>query len=108
MRRALDIGPGLRGWEAAHVQLALVERGGRPSATALAQRRGLLIWVSAERLSRAPEALVRSGAGTRLLVVPGALPAGRRAFSVAGCTAYVLGEARRPGAAVSAVAGSIR
>jgi uncharacterized protein (DUF58 family) len=107
MRRALEIGPGLRGWEAAHTHLALVERGGRPSATALAQRRGLLIWVSAERLTRAPDALVHSGAGTRLLVVPGTLAAGRPAFAVAGCTAYLLGAGRRPVAAVAA-AGATR
>lgn len=107
MHRALEVGPGLRGWAAAHAQLALVERGGRPSAAALAQRRGLLIWVSAERLHRAPEALVRSGAGTRILVVPGVLPAGRAAFGVAGCTAYVLGDARRAGVAVAA-AGAFR
>ena len=102
LRRALEIGPGLRGWEAAHTHLALVERGGRPSASALAQRRGLLIWVSAERLTRAPEALVHSGAGTRVLVVPGTLAAGRPAFTVAGCTAYELGEGRRPPAAAAA------
>lgn len=107
MRRGLEIGPALRGWEAAHTQLALVEPGGRPSATMLAQRRGLLIWVTGERLQRPPEALLRSGAGTRVLVLPGEIAAGRPAFIVTGCTGYVLGAARQPGAGVAAATGAL-
>lgn len=107
LRRALEIGPGLRGWEAAHTQLALVDAGGRPSAAALAQRRGLLIWVSAARLTRPPDALVHSGAGMLVLVVPGPPADGRAAFTVAGCSGRILGSGRRP-AAGARVAGAAR
>ena len=103
-RRPLDVGPGLRGWDVALTQLALVERGGGPSASALAQRRGLLIWVSAQRLRAAPQALVRSGAGTQVLVVPGAVAGAAAAFTVAGCTGHVLRDGRRTTAGADALA----
>lgn len=101
MRRGLEVGPSLRGWDAAHTQLALVEPGGRPSASLVAQRRGLLIWVTGERLTHAPQGLVRSGAGTRILVTPGAGGAGRTVFTVSGCTASILGGPRQPRAAAA-------
>ncbi len=107
-RRPLDVGPGLRGWDAALTQLALVQRGGGPSASALAQRRGLLIWVSAQRLTAAPQALVRSAAGTQVLVTPGELPGAAPAFRVAGCSGHVLRDRRRTVAGADALSGAVR
>jgi uncharacterized protein (DUF58 family) len=90
-RRAALLDPPLHGWAQLHVRLALLEGGAAPPAGAFGARRGSLIWVAARRIERAPRGLAHAHAGSRILVVPGRLPTRRAAFSVAGCSGYLLG-----------------
>ncbi len=90
-RRAALLDPPLHGWGQLHVRLALLEGGEAPPAGAIGVRRGPLIWVAARRLDRAPRGLAQAHAVSHVLVVPGRLGCRRAAFSVAGCSGYVLG-----------------
>jgi uncharacterized protein (DUF58 family) len=90
-RRAALLDPPLHGWSQLHVRLALLEGGGAPPPGAIGVRRASLIWVAARRIERAPRGLANANVGRRVLVVPGRLPNRRAAFSVAGCSGYLLG-----------------
>lgn len=99
-RRPVALEPSLAGWPALHARLAMVSEQGAPSLAALAGRRGSVVLVSARRRDRPPAAL--RGGAARVLVVPGALPGRRSAFTVAGCHGYAVGRpARRVSAAVA-------
>ena len=103
-RRPLAIGAGGRGWAAAHARLALAQAGEGPAPQALGGRRRAIVWVAARPLREPPRALARAAGADRVLVVPGAAPARRALFTVAGCTGYRLGRAgadRRPPASVA-------
>jgi uncharacterized protein (DUF58 family) len=90
-RRPTELGETLAGWAHLHARLALVGPAGQPSLASVAQRRGAIIYVSAQARSRLPAALGPSHGSTRVLVVPGRLASRHAAFAVAGCSAYVLG-----------------
>lgn len=96
-RRPVEILPDLRGWPALHVRLALVAETAEPPASSRLQRAGTVFWVTAAAVEgRLPPGLERAAASVRYLVAPGdAVPAGTRAFTVAGCTGFRL---RGPGA----------
>jgi uncharacterized protein (DUF58 family) len=112
-RRATVLDADLGAWNALHARFAVVD-GARSAALALAaagSRRGTVIYVSARIIDRFPAGAVTIARGPRLLVVPGALPGRRPAFSVAGCHGYVLGERTRrarPEATAAASAGGAR
>ena len=91
-RRPVALDQTLAGWPALHARLALVTERAAPALTDLAGRRGGIVLVSARVREHAPAGL-SGGAG--LLVVPGALPARRAAFTVAGCHGYSLGRPAR-------------
>jgi hypothetical protein len=57
----------------------------------VSQRRGAIIFVSAQLRSRLPAALGPSGGAARVLVVPGKLASRHASFAVAGCSGYVVG-----------------
>jgi uncharacterized protein (DUF58 family) len=83
----------LHGWDRLHVRLALLGPGPAPALTTHSGRRGAVIYVAARPLARAPRALAHATAGTRVLVVPGALTGRAAAFTVAGCSGYALDAA---------------
>ena len=102
-RRATIIEHDLLAWPAAHVRLALVDerersggeraaRDGGPSLTVAQNRRGLIVYVAARPVDRAPRGLGRTPGGC-LIVVPDGLPNRRAVLEVAGCRAYVSGRA---------------
>ena len=102
-RRPIDLGETLAGWAPLHARLALVGPAAGPSLASLAQRRGPLVFVSAQMRARLPQALGPAHGAMRVLVVPGVLPSRHAAFSVAGCSGYVqsgpqarAGRAARP------------
>jgi uncharacterized protein (DUF58 family) len=100
-RRATALEADGRGWPAVHARLALVGPG--PAASALgaaAPAAHAVYYVAARRGTRPPHRLVRGGHRRVVLVVPGQLTGRRAAFSVAGCSAYMLVSGAR--AAVSA------
>jgi uncharacterized protein (DUF58 family) len=99
-RRPVPLGPSLAGWPHLHAKLAVVDGRGRPLLASLTGRRGDVVYVSARVRRDAPRVL-QGVAGTKVLVVPGALSGRRAAFAVAGCHGYALGRAR---AAVEAAA----
>jgi uncharacterized protein (DUF58 family) len=99
-RRANIVEPDLLGWPTAHVRLAVIDERGRPAFAAAQNRRGLIVYVAARMVDRAPRALGRTPGGC-LVVVPGALPGRRPVMEVAGCQAYVSG---RSGAAATMAA----
>jgi uncharacterized protein (DUF58 family) len=103
-RRAHFIDADLAAWPSAHVRLALLDDQVGPALTAAQNRRGLVVFVSARPVDRAPRGLGRTPGGS-LLVVPGALPGRRAVLEVAGCSAYVAGRTGGA-AAVAAVGGS--
>ncbi len=103
-RRAAVLEPDLLAWPALHVRLALIDERAGPSLAAAQNRRGLVVYVAARIVDRAPRGLGRTPGGC-LIVVPGAL-AGRRALlEVAGCHAYAAGRHSGP-AAVAALEGA--
>ena len=84
-----------------HVRLALVDRRGcravaRPALVG-PRRADLLRHAAARRRDAARACRRRRRAGSRILVVPGALPGRRALFAVAGCHGYELREARAGG-----------
>jgi hypothetical protein len=97
-RRPTELGETLAGWAHVHARLAVVGASGQPSLASIAQRRGAVIFVSAQLRTRLPAALGPSHGATRVLVVPGHLASRHAAFAVAGCSGYVVG-ARADGGA---------
>jgi uncharacterized protein (DUF58 family) len=91
-RRATVIERDLLGWPSAHIRLAMVDDHGGPALAATQNRRGLVVYVAARPLERAPRALGRTPGGC-LMVVPGAVAGRRAVLEVAGCQAYVSGRA---------------
>jgi uncharacterized protein (DUF58 family) len=90
-RRATVIEPELSAWAGAHVRLALLDDSTGPSLAAAQNRRGLVVFVAARVIDRAPRGLGRTPGGN-LIVVPGTLPGRRALLEVAGCFAYVSGR----------------
>jgi uncharacterized protein (DUF58 family) len=114
-RRAQIIEHDLLAWPALHVRLALLDdhersgdepagRGSGPSLAAAQNRRGLVIYVAARPVDRAPRGLGRTPGGC-LVVVPGAMPNRRAQLEVAGCYGYVSGR-QSGAAAVAALEGA--
>jgi len=105
-RRPVLIEPGLTAWPRAHVRLALVvDEDAGPELARVAGRAGPVIYVAARPVGATPRVLLSGAGGARILVVPGAPPAGaarrgagRALFVVAGCTGYAVGEPRRAAA----------
>lgn len=89
-RRPVSLEPLLAAWPHAHARLALVDGGHAPALGALLGRQGRVLYVSARRGGRPPQALAQAPRGGRVLVVPGPLPGRRPSFSVAGCVGYEL------------------
>jgi uncharacterized protein (DUF58 family) len=89
-RRPTELGESLRHWPHVHARLALVGATQAPALASAAQRRGAVVYVSARVRARLPPALA-AGHGARVLVVPGTIAGRDAAFSVAGCSAYVVG-----------------
>ncbi len=102
-RRPTELGETLAGWAHLHARLAVVGPAGQPSLVSVAQRRGAIIFVSAQMRSRLPSALAPARGSTRVLVVPGRLGSRHASFAVAGCSGYVVGG-RAGGASSESVA----
>ena len=96
-RRATALEADGRGWPAVHARLALVAPG--PAASALgaaAAGAHAVYYVAARRGARAPQRMLRGHGHQRIvLVVPGHLAGRRAAFTVAGCSGYVLASGAR-------------
>ncbi|MEA2155290.1 MAG: hypothetical protein QOE11_1430 [Solirubrobacteraceae bacterium] len=90
-RRPTELGETLAGWAHLHARLAMVTATGAPALGNVSQRRGAVIFVSAQLRARLPAALGPSHGGTRVLVVPGRLASRHATFAVAGCSGYVIG-----------------
>jgi uncharacterized protein (DUF58 family) len=91
-RRAVVIEPDQLAWPSAHVRLALLDDRIGPSLAAAQNRRGLIVYVAARPIDRAPRGLGRTPGGC-LVVFPGSLPGRRAVLQVAGCSGYVSGRA---------------
>jgi hypothetical protein len=89
-RRPTVLEPTLAAWEHAHARLAVVTGASGPNLAGLAARRGPVFYVAAYVPARPPRALSHAPGGGSVLVVPGAMPGRRAAFTVAGCPAYEL------------------
>jgi uncharacterized protein (DUF58 family) len=98
-RRASVIEHDLLSWPSLHVRLALMDDRAGPSLAAAQNRRGLVIYVAARPVDRAPRGLGRTPGGC-LVVVPGEVGGRRAVLEVAGCYGYVSG--RQSGAAAVA------
>ncbi len=90
-RRPTELGETLAGWAHLHARLAIVGPTTPPSLAPVAQRRGAIIYVSAQLRARPPAVLGTGHGAPRVLVVPGKLAGRHAAFAVAGCSAYVFG-----------------
>ncbi|HEV7804606.1 MAG TPA: DUF58 domain-containing protein [Solirubrobacteraceae bacterium] len=101
-RRATELGESLTHWAHVHARLALVGTAAAPSLASAAQRRGAVVYVSARMRVRMPPALASGHGEVRVLVVPGTIAGREAAFTVAGCSAYVLGGRRTPGGELAA------
>jgi uncharacterized protein (DUF58 family) len=101
-RRASAIAHDLLSWPALHVRLALLDERAGPSLAAAQNRRGLVVYVVARPVDRAPRGLGRTPGGC-LVVVPGSVANRRAMLEVAGCHGYVSG--RQGGAAAVAALG---
>jgi uncharacterized protein (DUF58 family) len=101
-RRASVIEHDLLSWPSLHVRLALMDDRAGPSLAAAQNRRGLVIYVAARPVDRAPRGLGRTPGGS-LVVVPGEIGGRRAMLEVAGCYGYVSG--RQSGAAAVAALG---
>lgn len=97
-RHPVPVEPGLATWPRLHVRLALIGAGGTPAAGALTGRQGVIVYVSARPLQRAPRTLTNTTGRGRILVVPAALADRPATFTVAGCLGYDMNarSARRP------------
>jgi len=95
-RRPTVLDPTLAGWPRLHARLALVSGAEQPPIAAVTSRLGPVLYVSARRLRTAPRALRHAPGGGRVLVVPGAMPGRRPAFTVAGCAGHELSATRAP------------
>jgi len=93
-RRATELGETLAGWAHVHARLALLGSATGPPLGLAAHRRGPVVFVSARVRARLPQPLGAGPGATRVLVVPGTLASRQAAFSVAGCSGYVLSTAR--------------
>jgi uncharacterized protein (DUF58 family) len=105
-RRPTELGETLAGWAHLHARLAVVGPAAAPALAGVAQRRGAIVFVSAQMRSRLPPALGPSRGAPRVLVVPGTLASRHAAFAVAGCSGYVVsgrgnGTGARPGRTLS-------
>lgn len=100
-RRATTIESDLHNWPAAHVRLALLGSDHGPALHAAQNRRGLIVYVAARVIDRAPRGLGRTPGGL-ILVVPGEIAQRRPVIEVAGCNGY-LGTRAGGGAALSSV-----
>jgi uncharacterized protein (DUF58 family) len=103
-RRAAVIEPDLATWPPLHVRLALLGEDVGPSLAAAQNRRGLVIYVSARVVDRAPRGLGRTPGGC-LMVVPGQMGGRRAMLEVAGCYGYPAGR-QSGAAAVAALEGA--
>lgn len=98
-RRPLEVGRDLRTWAQVHARLAMVEPGGPVPANGRAPSGGLF-WVTAAAPGQSGHPPV--GGAPSYLVTPFRLDGGAGDFSVAGCDAYRLREARGRRAALAA------
>ena len=89
-RRASVIEHDLLAWPALHVRLAVLDDRVGPSLAAAQNRRGLIVYVAARPVDRAPRGLGRTPGGC-IVVVPGAVGNRRPMLEVAGCHGYVSG-----------------
>ena len=105
-RRPTELGETLAGWAHLHARLAVIGPAGQPLLASVAQRRGAVIFVSAQMRSRLPAALGSGQGATRVLVVPGRIASRSASFAVAGCSGYVVGG--RSDATSSAATRSLR
>ena len=103
-RRASIIEHDLLAWPGLHVRLALLDDHTGPSLAAAQNRRGLVIYVAARPVDRAPRGLGRTPGGC-LVVVPGVMGNRRAMLEVAGCHGYVSGR-QSGAAAVAALEGA--
>jgi uncharacterized protein (DUF58 family) len=90
-RRPTELGETLAGWAHLHARLAVVGPAAAPALASVAQRQGVIVFVSARLRSRLPPAIGPSHAASAVVVVPGRLASRHPAFAVAGCSGYVLG-----------------
>src|SRR4051794_39078697 len=98
-RRASVIEHDLLSWPSLHVRMALMDDRAGPSLAAAQNRRGLVIYVAARAVDRAPRGLGRTPGGS-LVVVPGEIGGRRAMLEVAGGYGYV----SRPPSGAAAVA----
>ena len=91
-------------WPALHVRLALLGEDIGPSLATAQNRRGLVIYVAARPVDRAPRGLGRTPGGC-LVVVPGQMGGRRAILEVAGCYGYPSGR-HSGGAAAAALEGA--
>lgn len=96
-RRPAELDEHLHGWASLHVRLALAQAVEEPPRTDRLQRAGAVFWVVAAAGGRVPAGLERAAVPIRFLVTAGEAP-GVPAFTVAGCTGFRLGRARRAAA----------
>jgi uncharacterized protein (DUF58 family) len=87
-RRANVVERDLAAWPSLHVRLALLDDQAGPSLVAAQNRRGLIAYVTARAVDRAPRGLGRTPGGL-LLVMPGEVPGRRPILEVAGCRGYI-------------------
>ena len=82
-RRAMHVGPELRGWPAVHARLALVGPAAAPPHLRISAATSALFWVTAR--AEPPVALGRGHGADRFVVAPAGGSAERPYFLVAGC-----------------------
>ena len=103
-RRASVIEQDMAAWPALHVRLALLGEDIGPSLATAQNRRGLVVYVAARPVDRAPRGLGRTPGGC-LVVVPGQMGGRRAILEVAGCYGYPSGR-HSGGAAAAALEGA--
>ena len=94
----------LLAWPSLHVRLAVLDDRVGPSLAAAQNRRGLIVYVAARPVDRAPRGLGRTPGGC-IVVVPGQVANRRAMLEVAGCYGYVSGR-QSGAAAVAALEGA--
>ena len=87
-----------------HVRLAVLDDRVGPSLAAAQNRRGLIVYVAARPVDRAPRGLGRTPGGC-IVVVPARSPTAAPMLEVAGCHGYVSGR-QSGAAAVAALEGA--